>query len=238
MGGWQVTDRALLLALLARRVAAAPAGLSLAARLAAASRDILQVAGLSITIETATANRVTLAATDHVSDELERLQDVLQEGPCWDAYLTGEPQQTDLSEADEGRWPEFCSAAREAVGLRTLFGLPMQLQGSVVGVISAHQSHADKDLQGGLDAGLFLADAVGAALLLDPQQHDPHGHAGPWSSRAEIHQATGMVIAQLHVNPDDALAILRAHAYAHNTTLDDIAEQIIGRRLDFRKDPS
>ena len=233
-----MTDRVALLNLLVRRVAAAPTGLPLAARLAGACRDILQVSGLSITIEAATANRVTLAATDQISAELERLQDVLQQGPCWDAYLTGEPQRTDLSEADDSRWPEFAVAARTAVGLRTVFGLPMQLQGNMVGVISVHQPQDDLDLSGGLEAALFLVDAVGAALLLDPQQHDPHGHAGPWSNRAEIHQATGMVIAQLHISADDALAILRAHAYAHDTTLDDIAEQVLDRRLDFGKDKS
>ncbi len=232
----RVTDRAELLNMLARRVASASAGLPLAARLAAACRDILEVSGLSITIEAATPNRVTLAVTDQVSAELERLQDVLQQGPCWDAYVTGEPQRTNLSEADDARWPEFCSAARTAVGLRTVFGLPMQLERNVVGVISVHQPEADLVLSGGLEAALFLADAVGAALLLDPQQHDPHGRAGPWSNRAEIHQATGMVIAQLHVSADDALAILRAHAYAHDTALDDIAEQVIDRRLNFEKD--
>ena len=233
-----MTDRAALLNMLARRVASAPAGLPLATRLAAACRDILEVSGLSITIEAASANRVTLAVTDQVSAELERLQDVLQQGPCWDAYLTGVPQKTDLSENDDARWPEFCPAARAAVGPRTVFGLPMQLQETVVGVISLHQPHADEDLSGGLEAALFLADAVGAALLLDPQQHDPHGRAGPWSSRADIHQATGMVIAQLRISADDALAILRAHAYANDTGLDDIAEQVINRRLVFGKDES
>jgi hypothetical protein len=44
-----------------------------------------------------------------------------------------------------------------------------------------------------------------------------------------------MVIAQLRVGPDDALAILRAHAYAHDTTLAEIAEQVVDRRLDFSR---
>jgi hypothetical protein len=35
---------------------------------------------------------------------------------------------------------------------------------------------------------------------------------------------------------DDALAILRAHAYAHDTTLADIAHQVVTRQLDFRGD--
>jgi AmiR/NasT family two-component response regulator len=57
-----------------------------------------------------------------------------------------------------------------------------------------------------------------------------------WSARAELHQATGMVIAQLNIPADDALALLRAHAYAHDTTLGDVAQQVITRQLDFRGD--
>ena len=45
-----------------------------------------------------------------------------------------------------------------------------------------------------------------------------------------------MVTAQLRVSPADALALLRAHAYAHDTTLGEVAEQILQRRLIFSTD--
>jgi hypothetical protein len=78
----------------------------------------------------------------------------------------------------------------------------------------------------------FLADALGAALLRDPGSQAELA-PGPWSSRAQIHQATGMVVAQLKINSEDALVLLRAHAYAHDTSLDAIAAEVVGRQLDF-----
>jgi hypothetical protein len=42
-----------------------------------------------------------------------------------------------------------------------------------------------------------------------------------------------MVVAQLGVGVDDALALLRAHAYAHERKLTDIAKDVVDRRLDF-----
>jgi AmiR/NasT family two-component response regulator len=58
--------------------------------------------------------------------------------------------------------------------------------------------------------------------------------AGPWASRSQIHQATGMVVAQLRLSPEDALALLRAHAYAQDSTLAEIAASVVQkRRLDF-----
>jgi AmiR/NasT family two-component response regulator len=44
-----------------------------------------------------------------------------------------------------------------------------------------------------------------------------------------------MVAVQLRVSPEDALAMMRAHAFAHGATVSDIAEQIVNRRLDFRE---
>ena len=227
-----MVDKATLLRQLTMLLATGPPGVSLAARLAQACVTLLEVAGASITLEAATPNRVTLAATDQISAELEQLQDVLSQGPCWDAYLSGSPQTTDLAPEQDRLWPQFGPAARQAVGQRSLFGLPMTPHGQTMGVLSVHLPGA-VELPIGLEDSQFLADTIGAALLLDPQQHDPYGMAGPWSGRAQIHQATGMVIAQLRIPADGAMAILRAHAYAHNTGLDDIAEQVIRRTLTF-----
>jgi hypothetical protein len=227
-----VADKATLLRQLAVLLANGAPGLSLAARLAGACVALLEVEGASITVEAATPNRVTLAATDQISAELEQLQDVLSQGPCWDAYLSGSPQTTNLIPQQDWLWPQFGPAAREAVGSRTLFGLPMTPQGQTLGVLSVHLA-GTVELPIGLEDSQFLADTIGAALLLDPQQHDPYGQAGPWSGRSQVHQATGMVIAQLRIPANDAMAILRAHAYAHNTGLDDIAQQILRGTLTF-----
>jgi hypothetical protein len=42
-----------------------------------------------------------------------------------------------------------------------------------------------------------------------------------------------MVVVQMRVSPDDALALLRAHAYGQQTTLGEIAQAVIERRISF-----
>jgi hypothetical protein len=42
-----------------------------------------------------------------------------------------------------------------------------------------------------------------------------------------------MVVAQLNLPPDDALAVLRAHAYAGNTSLEDVASRVLSRSVRF-----
>ena len=50
-------------------------------------------------------------------------------------------------------------------------------------------------------------------------------------SRAEVSQATGMLVAQLQVEPAVALVRLRAHAYVTGRSATDVARDILDRRL-------
>ncbi|WP_375372628.1 ANTAR domain-containing protein [Clavibacter capsici] len=48
-----------------------------------------------------------------------------------------------------------------------------------------------------------------------------------------MHQATGMVIAQMGLSAADALLVLRGHAFATNRSVRDVANDVVERRLDF-----
>ena len=50
-------------------------------------------------------------------------------------------------------------------------------------------------------------------------------------SRAEVSQVTGMLVAQLEVEPAEALVRLRAHAFATGRSATDVACDILDRRL-------
>ena len=54
--------------------------------------------------------------------------------------------------------------------------------------------------------------------------------------RAEIYQASGMVMAQLDCTIDEAMARLRAYAFAHDEPLQDVARQVVDRKLRFDPD--
>ncbi len=91
----------------------------------------------------------------------------------------------------------------------------------------ATRAHALSDEQVGEAA--LLANSAGQQILrsaLDSVDDDvtrtsPLGRF--------VHQATGMVVAQLRVAPDDALLIIRAHAFASGRTVREVAEAIISR---------
>ncbi|GAA1519725.1 GAF and ANTAR domain-containing protein [Kribbella lupini] len=226
-------DPATLLTRLARLIADGGSEHPLETRLARGYLTLLGGDGAAITLSYTLADRVTLTATDDIAARLEDLQDVLGEGPAPAAYTTGEITVADLGNSDPGQWPLFTEAARGLTGV--LYAVPMRPGGVVLGVLSVHYPSAS-DLPNA-ETAQFLADAIGAALVKDSPTSESDWHHSSWASRSQIHQATGMVVAQLRISPDDALALLRAHAFSHNQTLPEVAEQILRRRLRFSDDP-
>ncbi len=228
-----MTDKAEVLARLARELAVRDRQLPLPLRLCHACADILDTDGGAITLAYTHSERVTLCATDATAARLEDLQEILGQGPGADAFTSGEAVIATLDQQDpEGRWAMFVDAAHAALGFAaTMFALPIRPETEVLGVLTLYQV-TPRPLAQDTSAAQFLADALGAALIRDPDSQTELS-PGPWGARAQIHQATGMVVAQLKFSLDDALALLRAHAFALDTTLEAVAAEVVSRRLDF-----
>lgn len=51
--------------------------------------------------------------------------------------------------------------------------------------------------------------------------------------RFVVHQASGMVAAQLDIGVGEALVRLRAYAFSHDRLVADVARDVVGHRLRF-----
>jgi hypothetical protein len=227
-----VNDKASVLAELARVLATQSSRLPLAHRLCMSATFVLGAEGGAITLAYTAEDRVTLCTTDERAERLEDLQDVLGQGPGPTAYSTGRQTRAVLGTGGDERWPEFDRVATATLGRMDIRAIPMRPHASVLGVLTCHLPEST-DRTFDEATAQFLADAVAVALLQDPDAFVTDS-AGPWSSRAQIHQATGMVVAQLRVSTGDALALLRAHAFAADTSLQQVAASVLRRELDFR----
>lgn len=227
-----------LLLKLAHAIATTPPTQALSERLCLASRNLAGADAAAITVAYAETNRVTLFATNTLSARLEDLQEVMGEGPGYSAAATGQIEICRLGSPAAERWPLFAGAALDLVGDATLHAVPMRPDQRMFGVMTLYQfEHADTDLAMDAPTLFRLAAATGAALVRDQDALDQDLLEGPWHSRAAVHQATGMVVAQLGLSPEDALAVLKAHAYAGETTLTDMAARVVDRKIRFYHPP-
>ena len=204
-----------------------------AARLCEAGRRMLDADGAALTIVSANRSRLVVATTDDLASELEDLQEVVGEGPSRDAFERNSLQVADFSTPEAGRWSLMHEHGQRLGFSGRVVAVPLRPDELPVGVLSAHR--ADTGFRVDPLTAEVLGVAIGTALLQDSRlgvQGDVFAEV--WPDRARIHQATGMIISQVGVRPEDALALLRGHAFASNSTLLDVAQQVVERHINFR----
>lgn len=199
----------------------------------------LDIDGAAISLLTADPLRETVFASDATADLLEDLQFSLGEGACIDAAVTRRPVLVaDMNDpAQTARWPVYAAAVVQQTGVRAVFALPLQWGAIDVGVLDLYRVAPGALSATQMRDALSAADAATLILLgLRSDPGDEHAWDRSWGNRAEIHQATGMVVAQLGISAADALARLRAHAFAEQRLLGEVARDVVARRLRFTKD--
>lgn len=220
-----------LLVQLTRVLASTPAQQPMAMRLCRAFSHVLGTEGGSVAVGVEAQERAVLCATDENAGRVEDLQEVLAEGPCLDVARSGTATSGNSFEHQRTRWPLFFDLLERDGEPLCLHVFPLKPQQSVLGTVCVYRTDSEPLAQPVEDAQL-LANAVGVALLGDVNMGEVSEER--WVSRDRIDQATGMVIAQLRLSARDARAVLRAHAFAHATTLGEVSGWVLDRRLNFK----
>lgn len=199
--------------------------------------EATDMSGAGIMLMSGDVARGSLCSTDEVSGLIEELQFSLGEGPCVDAYHGDRPvMEGDLAMNGAARWPAFTGPVLGA-GAQAVFGFPLH-QGHVrLGALNLYRDRA-----GGLSDehhadALVLADVITHAVLL-LQAGAPPGQLAIELERGAdlqlvVHQASGMVAAQLGITVGQALVRLRGHAFGNDRSLHDVVEDVIARTLVF-----
>ncbi len=233
------------LELLARIVG--PSGELETQRLCAVCAEATGVTGAGIMLMSGDVPRGSVCTTDSVSALIEQLQYELGEGPCVDAYRHDRPvSEPDLADPVSPRWLAFTGPAVEA-GVRAVFGFPLQVGAVRLGALNLYcdtprrltdDQHAD---------ALLMAGIVAQSLMLLQGGAPPGTVAAELEAHADfqyvVHQASGMVAAQLGVTVGQALIRMRAYAFGNDRTLSDVARAVVARELRFdaqsgEKDPA
>jgi GAF domain/ANTAR domain len=216
-----------------------------------------------VSLMTRAGYRAAAHATDSRARQLDEDQFTLGEGPTLDAFDTASTVlAVDLrTNPWRTRWPLFVPAA-ERLSFRAALSFPLLAGARSLGVMTVYGSRpVDIDEQR-LTRAKNTADQVTMTLLNAPQATEEGRDGAPADAvpdvrspdpddttsaspapgdivvyyRAEIYQASGMIMAQLNCTIDEAMARLRAYAFAHDRPLQEVARQVVDRKVRFEQD--
>jgi len=202
----------------------------------------LPVRGASLSVLAGTAGQSTVCSSDATAARLDELQFDLGEGPCWDALSTRQPiLRPNLANDGPRSWPLFTQAVHENTEsgeVRAVYAFPLFVGSLGIGAVDLYAStHTPLEAEQITDASELAALAswqVLRRILADNAADDDGGPSV--NNRREVHQATGMVLAQLGISAADAALLMRAHAFSSGRSVSEVASDIVERKLDFGTD--
>lgn len=205
-------------------------------RLCNVCMDVTGTSGVGIMLRSGGVTRGSLGTTDAVSALIEELQFMLGEGPCIDAYNLEVPiAEPDLADPN-GRWLGFTPPIFKA-GVRALFAFPLRVGTVRMGSLDLYRDHSGTLSDDQHADALIMADVVSQAVLTMQAEAPPDELAAQleavMTSQNVVYQAVGMVSAQLGASVDASLIRLKAHAFASDRLLTELAQDVLARRLRF-----
>ncbi|NMN98194.1 ANTAR domain-containing protein [Antrihabitans stalactiti] len=194
---------------------------------------VLDIDAAAVVMIPASGHPEVFCSSDATAADVEDIQIMLGQGPAFAAHDAGHPILVPDVAVRDSRWPIFPTAMAErphAARVGAMFSLPLQVGAIRVGVLDLfRKAHGPLEtLQ--YSAALRVAETVTVALLGSATRVGADG-TGSLILNRMINQATGMLIAQLGVGPQEAYLRLRAHAYSVNRPVSEIAGDIVDRRL-------
>ena len=172
-----------------------------------------------------------MAASHESARLLELFQLQNNEGPCLEAYRTGEPVIVGNLRETAGRWPRFEAAAMEA-GICSVHAFPLRLRREVIGAMNIFGQETVLALDEADEQIVqALADVAAIALLQERTIHRgeilTEQLQSALNSRIVIEQAKGALAQALNVDVDEAFTLLRSYARRGGRRLGDVAQMVV-----------
>ncbi|OBF58593.1 histidine kinase [Mycobacterium sp. 852002-53434_SCH5985345] len=167
----------------------------------------------------------SVADTDSLAAELDKLQHDFNEGPCHDAALKQTIVRTD-DLRNEPRWPNYAPAAVER-GVLSSLSFKLYTAERTAGALNLFSHKANVwDTEAETIGTIFAAHAASAIMA------SRHGQQmqSALSTRDRIGQAKGIIMERYNVDELRAFDLLRQLSQESQVKLADIAQRVIDTR--------
>lgn len=171
-----------------------------------------------------------MAASNERAHLLELFQLQNEDGPCLEAFGTGQPVVHDDLAAAGDRWPRFAPEAVRA-GFRSVHALPLRMRTTVLGAMNLFSAEPSSIGEPAAHLARALADVASIAILQDHVIRTADVRAGQLQhaldSRVAIEQAKGMLSERANVDMDEAFRLLRTYARSSQRHLTEVAMKLV-----------
>ncbi|WP_405989936.1 ANTAR domain-containing protein [Streptomyces sp. NBC_00986] len=197
-----------------------------------ACTDALEMEGLAVSLISGGVDIELLWCTDETTRQFEDLQFTLGQGPGPDTVRTGRMESVpDWAQVHPGRWPGLTT---EVMGLkaRAVFCFPLAIGAVHLGVLTAVRRTPGPLTGRQVYNASILAAALTAQYLNSGEAQLTYLALGRVLLRRRlIHQASGVVSAQLDIPAPQALLRLRTFAYSSGRSVTDVCQDVVDHRL-------
>lgn len=211
-------------------------------------RNLKNEAGVTATLESATSTALeiiencdhagitlvvkqdktkTLAPTDHVAVEADKLQYETGQGPVVQSIVEEEA----VYSADlrlEKRWPEWSSRAANELGVRSVLAMQLFVGPDALGSLNLYSDSPDAFGADDRVSSLALAAHIAIAFAAE-REHQ--GVSSALINRTLIGQAQGMLMQRLDLTPQQSFSALVRLSQARNVKLHVIASDIVSNGI-------
>lgn len=183
--------------------------------------------GASIT--TFPEGRPGAVAIDEWSQRFDELQYTEHEGPCLDAFRTGNAFRV-RDMAEDTRWPSYLPKA-VTYGARSMLSVPLAAEGKVVGALNMYAREPDAFDSEAMSMAVIVAAHAGlacqVAAAIFGQRELAEQLREAMQSRAVIEQAKGILMVTRRCSADEAFESLVRLSQNANRKLRDVAAALV-----------
>jgi len=206
-------------------------------RLSRAAVRVLPADGAGLSVRAGPGGRTPLGGSSAEAGMAERLQFTAGEGPCLQAHVDGQPVFV-VADDLRRRWPVYSKRLFAETPYRGAVALPLRSALAGLCVLDLYFSDpADVprlDVFDALAVGELMTSALSDAVIWttwNESQGPDWLHSPAAARRAAVWQAVGELSMALDLDAPQALAMLRAHATAAASSVDDVAHALVTGQL-------
>ncbi|UUU35910.1 GAF and ANTAR domain-containing protein [Streptomyces sp. CA-210063] len=216
-----------------------------AQQMASLARDLLARRSVEATLERITASATelvegcdaagilvlrgttveTLAPTDRLVADSDRLQERLSEGPCFDAARSSDGERVfriaDLC-GEQPRWPAYAPRARR-LGVGSMMGFLLFTEDEHLGALNLYSREPGAFTEVSELAGWLLASHAAVAFS-SARTHAQLERA--LTTRHVIGEAMGILMGSHHLTEAEAFDVLRRYSQENNIKLREVARRV------------